>query len=163
MSKKLGFSFYTKLTGVTYNNRQRNITLLKNGKKLKVVREVNNEYDKNAIELFDGDNSIGYIPAETVRKLSAKYDVGSEIEVFVEPYTVNTLETENLSCTVNLPKFVYAPVAKGDVLGTVEYKMGEEIIGRVDLCALVDISAYSAKPDFLTKFKENIKYILINI
>ena len=46
MSKKLGFSFYTKLTGVTYNNRQRNITLLKNGKKLKVVREVNNEYDK---------------------------------------------------------------------------------------------------------------------
>ena len=86
-----------------------------------------------------------------------------EIEIFIEPYTVNTLETENLSCTVNLPKFVYAPVAKGDVLGTVEYKMGEEIIGRVDLCALVDISAYSAKPDFLTKFKENIKYILINI
>ena len=48
MSKKLGFSFYTKLTGVTYNNRQQNIALLEKGKKLEVVREVNNEYDKNA-------------------------------------------------------------------------------------------------------------------
>lgn len=87
MSKKLGFSFYTKLTGVTYNNRQQNIALLEKGKKLEVVREVNNEYDKNAIELFDGNNSIGYIPSETVRKLSLKYDVGSEIEVFVEKIT----------------------------------------------------------------------------
>ncbi len=86
-----------------------------------------------------------------------------QIEVFIEPYTVNTLETENISCAVNLPKFVYAPIAKGDVLGSAEYKMGDEVIGRVRLTALRDISAFSEKPSFAEEIMENIKYILKNI
>lgn len=92
--------------------------------------------------------------------------IGSDeehIEVFIEPYTVNTLETENISCSINLPKFLYAPIAKGDVLGNVEYKMGDEVIGRVELTALRNISAFSQKPDFSEQLKDNIKYILKNI
>ena len=85
------------------------------------------------------------------------------IEIFIEPYTVNTLETADISCTVRLPHFVYAPVAEGDVIGTAEYSMNGEVIGSVPLTAQRNISAYTAKPDFLTVFAENIKHILKSI
>lgn len=83
-----------------------------------------------------------------------------QIEVFIEPYTVNTLETEDISCEVNLPKFLYAPVYKGDILGTAEYKMGGEVIGRVELTALRDIPALPQKISFYDEIKQNIRYIL---
>ena len=85
------------------------------------------------------------------------------IEIFIEPYTVNTLETADISCTVRLPHFVYAPVAEGDVIGSAEYRMNEEVIGSVPLTAQRNISAYTVKPDFLTVFAENIKHILKSI
>lgn len=85
------------------------------------------------------------------------------IEVFIEPYTVNTLETEAVSCNINLPKFVYAPIAKGDVLGTAEYKIGGEVIGSIELTALRDISAFSEEISFYKQIKENIKYILKSV
>ena len=83
-----------------------------------------------------------------------------QIEVFIEPYTVNTIDTENISCEVNLPKFLYAPVSKGDVLGTAEYKMGDEVIGKVELTALRDIPALPEKISFYEEIKQNIRYIL---
>lgn len=89
--------------------------------------------------------------------------IGSEeeqIEVFIEPFTVNTLETENISCEIKLPKFIYAPIAKGDILGTAEYKMSDEVIGTVELTALRDISAEAPKITFKEKIRQNIKYIL---
>ncbi|MEE1240068.1 MAG: D-alanyl-D-alanine carboxypeptidase family protein [Acutalibacteraceae bacterium] len=89
--------------------------------------------------------------------------VGSEaeqIEVFIEPYTINTLETENISCQVYLPKFLYAPIVKGDVLGTVEYKMGDEVIGTVELTSLRNIPALPDKISFNEIIRKNIKYIL---
>ena len=125
-----------------------------------------NDWEDHAALLDYGLDSIKttyYSPNTASYMIPIIGSVTEKIEVFIEPFTVNTLETENISCTVNLPKFIYAPVAKGDVLGSVEYKKGEEIIGRVELCALVNISAYSAQPDFLTILKRNIKYILINI
>lgn len=83
-----------------------------------------------------------------------------QIEVFIEPYTVNTLETGDISCEVNLPKFLYAPVYKGDILGTAEYKMGGEVIDRVELTALRDIPALPQKISFYDEIKQNIRYIL---
>ena len=61
---------------------------------------------------------------------------------------------------MNLPKFLYAPVSKGDILGTVEYKMGDEVIGTVQLTALRNIPALPEKISFYDEIKQNIRYIL---
>ena len=51
-----------------------------------------------------------------------------EIEVTIEPITINSLETENITDIVYLPQFVYAPVSKNDVLGMVVYKQNGKVL-----------------------------------
>lgn len=92
--------------------------------------------------------------------------VGSELdEIMVDilPYTVNTLETANISCTVNLPKFLYAPLKADETIGSVVYKMGDTVLGEVDLLAGRDVSTLAKKPSVISELIENIKYILLNI
>ena len=112
---------------------------------------------------LDSIKQTEYSPKISCYNIPVIGSAEEQIEVFIEPYTVNTLETENISCSVNLPKFVYAPIAKGDILGSAEYKMGDEVIGRVELTALRNISAFSEKPSFSEELKKNIKYILMSI
>lgn len=86
-----------------------------------------------------------------------------EIKIKVEPYTVNSVETKGFSCEVNLPRFVYAPVKKGEVLGcAVYYKDGEEI-RRESIIAEKDIKAAPQRLSFKDKMAENFKYIFKNI
>ena len=74
---------------------------------------------------LDSIKQTEYSPKISCYNIPVIGSAEEQIEVFIEPYTVNTLETENISCSVNLPKFIYAPIAKGDILGSVEYKMGD--------------------------------------
>ena len=109
---------------------------------------------------LDAIKQTNYSPKISCYNIPVIGSSEEQIEVFIEPYTVNTLETKELSCEVNLPKFLYAPVSKGDILGTVEYKMGDEVIGTVQLTALRDIPALPEKISFYDKIKQNIRYIL---
>ncbi|MBQ2286045.1 MAG: D-alanyl-D-alanine carboxypeptidase [Clostridia bacterium] len=91
--------------------------------------------------------------------------IGSDTEklqVFIEPYTVNTLETQNVNCTVNLPKFLYAPVEKGDLLGTAVYTLNGKVIGTVELKALTAAEPHSKTPGIFEIIIRNIKYIFLN-
>ena len=86
-----------------------------------------------------------------------------ELTVFIEPYTINTLETSDITCSVNLPKFLYAPLNKGDILGSVVYKKGDMILGEAKLVSTKDIAVKEKEPKIIEKLFERIKYILINI
>lgn len=152
-------------TGFTKKSGRCLVSAARRDGKLAVAVTLNDPDDwndhANLLEL--GLNSIkqtNYTPKTSCYNIPVIGSAEEYIEVFIDPYTVNTLETENISCTVNLPKFVYAPISKGDILGTAEYKMGDEVIGRVELTALRDISAFSEKISFYDEIKQNIKYIL---
>ncbi len=152
-------------TGFTKKSGRCLVSAARRDGKLAVAVTLNDPDDwndhANLLEL--GLNSIkqtNYTPKTSCYNIPVIGSAEEYIEVFIDPYTVNTLETENISCTVNLPKFVYAPISKGDILGTAEYKMGDEVIGRVELTALRDISAFSEKISFYDEMKQNIKYIL---
>ena len=152
-------------TGFTKKSGRCLVSAARKDGKLAVAVTLNDPDDwndhANLLEL--GLNSIkqtNYTPKTSCYNIPVIGSAEEYIEVFIDPYTVNTLETVNISCTVNLPKFVYAPISKGDILGTAEYKMGDEVIGRVELTALRDISAFSEKISFYDEMKQNIKYIL---
>ena len=152
-------------TGFTKKSGRCLVSAARRDGKLAVAVTLNDPDDwndhANLLEL--GLNSIkqtNYTPKTSCYNIPVIGSAEEYIEVFIDPYTVNTLETVNISCTVNLPKFVYAPISKGDILGTAEYKMGDEVIGRVELTALRDISAFSEKISFYDEIKQNIKYIL---
>lgn len=86
----------------------------------------------------------------------------NEITVNIEPITINSLETENITDTVYLPQFVYAPVSKNDVLGTVVYKQNGEILQEVEILANCDIKALKPLQKPIDKIIENFRIILQN-
>ena len=86
----------------------------------------------------------------------------NEITVNIEPITINSLETENITDTVYLPQFVYAPVNKNDVLGTVVYKQDGEILQEVEILAECDIKALKPMQKPIDKIIENFRIILQN-
>ncbi|MGN0450980.1 MAG: D-alanyl-D-alanine carboxypeptidase family protein [Acutalibacteraceae bacterium] len=155
-------------TGFTKKSGRCLVSAARRDGKLAVAVTLNDPDDwndhTNLLEFgLDSIKQTEYSPKISCYNIPVIGSAEEQIEVFIEPYTVNTLETENISCSVNLPKFVYAPIAKGDILGSAEYKMGDEVIGRVELTALRNISAFSEKPSLAKELKKNIKYILMSI
>ena len=51
-----------KLSGVTFEGRQRNIARLSVGDKLQVKAIKNNPFDSHCVEIFKSNLSIGFIP-----------------------------------------------------------------------------------------------------
>lgn len=63
-----------RVVGTKYEGRPGRIEKLKVGDKLKLVREPNNEYDANAIDLRSSLGSVGHLPAEIAEMLSPLLD-----------------------------------------------------------------------------------------
>lgn len=68
----LSSSFNTKLAGSSF--RQDNIKKLIPGQRLQLVREPKNQYDPNALAVFNESDQVGYINKELAAKLSPAID-----------------------------------------------------------------------------------------
>ena len=80
--------FYTKIAGITFNGRQRFVPYLNVGDHLRVVREPNNEYDSNAIAIYDKhQNQLGYIGKNVAASLAPRMDEGEIVDVTVSNIT----------------------------------------------------------------------------
>ena len=82
--------FFTKIAGVTFENRQRTIMRLFNegeleiGTELKLIRDENNPYDKNAIGVFSMSGlQLGFIPRNTAAQMAADMDNGVRYRAFI--------------------------------------------------------------------------------
>lgn len=85
------------------------------------------------------------------------------LKIDVDTVTASSLTDGDFSCTVNLPRFVYAPIKKGEVIGTAVYKKGDSIITEKVLCADADISTAPLELSVKDKILENIVYIFKNL
>ena len=84
------------------------------------------------------------------------------ISVNVEPITINSLETENITDTVYLPKFIYAPVKQNDVLGRVVYSQNGKVLAEKQILANSNVKALKAQKRPVEKIIDNFKMILKN-
>jgi len=81
-------SFYCKIVGVTFGNRQVLINNLYVGQKLLLIRDPNNQYDSNAIKVcIDSTKVLGHIPKETAINLAKAMDIGIRYEAEVSNIT----------------------------------------------------------------------------
>ncbi len=87
----------------------------------------------------------------------------SELEVEIEEFSVSSLDTAGFTCQVNLPKFLYAPVKKGEVIGNVVYYKNNGEIARRDIVSPETALRITPKKGFYKKFKEGFKSIFNNI
>ena len=89
--------------------------------------------------------------------------VKQSLTVKTTDYVVNSLDTENITCKVFLPQFLYAPVKMGDTVGSVVYYQNGKILASVPIKAESNIQLCYSEKNFLTSFFNNIKSILVNI
>lgn len=68
--------FYTKVVGVTFENRQSLVEQLIAGQLVELRRERNNPHDENAISVFANDAQIGYLKRNIARHLAPNFDQG---------------------------------------------------------------------------------------
>lgn len=82
--------FTLPVIGLQIGNRIKNINELQERKRLKLLREPNNQYDKNAIKvLTEDDNEIGYIAKEWASIFSSKMDCGFTYDVHLYKKELN--------------------------------------------------------------------------
>ncbi|MCK5020700.1 MAG: hypothetical protein KAS32_27010 [Candidatus Peribacteraceae bacterium] len=76
-----------KLTGVTYDNRQKNLTQVKENTPIKLLRDRRNKYDFNAINVVALINKewkdLGFIPSSMNKEISTALDAGVKLKAKV--------------------------------------------------------------------------------
>lgn len=79
--------FYTKVVGVTFEERQKLIREIAVGESLELRREPSNPYDRNAIAVYYQEQLIGYLKASLARNLVIALDQGSKYQALVTQIT----------------------------------------------------------------------------
>lgn len=81
------------------------------------------------------------------------------LNVKVEPFLLNSTESEGFSCDVVLPGYVLAPVKKGEVIGKAVYKQNGTVAAECEIKANEDIPLYKNSKKSLKTVLENFLYI----
>ena len=71
--------------------------------------------------------------------------------------TVNTEDRSNIKRSVEIPRFVYAPVEIGQMLGTVRYQLGTQTIASTELVASTQVSPLVAEKNIFQIFLDRMK------
>ena len=86
-----------------------------------------------------------------------------DLNVRIGAMTVSTLGEADFNCDVNLPNFLYAPIKKGEVIGSVVYRKNGKEIKRKEISAQENINLKKQKKRTFAIIKENLKHIFLSL
>jgi D-alanyl-D-alanine carboxypeptidase/D-alanyl-D-alanine carboxypeptidase (penicillin-binding protein 5/6) len=89
--------------------------------------------------------------------------VSENIKITIPSATFSSLENEKITAQINLPKFVFAPIIKGEKIGSVVYKKGDTLIKETELLSDDNINERALKLSFWDRFAEKFRYIFLGI
>ncbi len=112
---------------------------------------------------FSKIKQTNYTPQISGYTLPVINGEAQEISVNIESFTLNSLDTEDITCDIYLPKFLYAPIKKGEVLGRAVYSQGDKVLAEKPLLAESDILTLQPPKSTIEKIINNFKYIIQNI
>lgn len=96
----------------------------------------------------------------TVPVISGKV---KEITVAVASFKTSKVTDGEFTATVNLPPFLYAPIAEGEEIGRVVYKKDGEILKETAVLSPITVEAEPQKKNSIKMILENVKFIFRNI
>lgn len=76
------------------------------------------------------------------------------------PVILKNGESGSLQRTVEMPKFLYAPIESGQTVGTVKYSINGKIIGTTTLITKGAVSAPPVEKNIFQSFWESLKHLL---
>ena len=112
---------------------------------------------------FEKTEVVELTPAETRYTLPVISGTEKEIIINIEPYKISKVTDGSFTATVNLPPFLYAPLEKGEQIGTVVYKKNDAVIEEAPITISKAIGVKPAKKNFFETIIDNIKHIFRNI
>ncbi len=124
-----------------------------------------NDWQDHKTMLEYGLNSIKQTeitPKTTSYKIPVINGEKENISVEVKPFLINSTETDGFSCEIYLPRFIYAPVKRGEVLGKAVYKQNGKIIAENEILAGEDIPLLKQEKKPFDKIFENFLHIAQN-
>ena len=146
-------------TGFTKKSGRCLVSAAKRDGKYLIAVTLNDQNDwQDHINMFDYGFSVikqvECMPEQDAYSLPVISGEKETVEIKVEPFTVNALNTDNISCSVSMPEFVYSPIKKGDTVGEIEYRQGENILATVKLTASENIKVSDEDSFFFKKITE---------
>ena len=112
---------------------------------------------------FSALKKVEISPEEETYTVPVISGVKDEIKIEIKPYSAYFLDDADLEARVNLPKFVYAPLKKGEKIGTVTYIKGGKVVAKSDILASEDIAVAVTESNVKSKITENIRSIFQGI
>ena len=112
---------------------------------------------------FDKINLTEITPKEKSVKIPVINGQKEYLTVKLNSSTVTSQSVAGFSYTVNLPKFIYAPVKKGEEIGSIEFEKDKKTIKTVVLTANEAINEAFCEPSFFAKLTENFIWIFKSI
>lgn len=82
-----------------------------------------------------------------------------KLKVKIEPFLLNSSQSEGFSCEVYLPAFLFAPIKNGDVIGKAVYKQNGEVLTERPIIADKDIKLYNTESKNCKSIFENFLHI----
>ena len=85
------------------------------------------------------------------------------LTVKIEPFLINSSQSEGFTCEIYLPPYVFAPIKKGEVIGRAVYKQNGEIIAEKEISSSREIKLKKPKKknnDILKIFLHIVQFVL---
>ena len=95
----------TKVVGVSFEGRQREVAKLNMDQDLYLIHEINNEHDPNAVGVYSNDGKIGYIRKSLAAELSDAISRGIKFDCKVISLTGSDESWLGVNISIKRKKF----------------------------------------------------------
>ncbi|MDE0191687.1 MAG: HIRAN domain-containing protein [Gammaproteobacteria bacterium] len=102
MRRAKRWNYATRVAGTHY--RQPAVKRCHQGQRVKLVRAPNNQHDGNAIEVWVGNQQIGFVPREEAVRLAWAMDKGDVVEAHIEKIWLPYFEDESTDITIRVKR-----------------------------------------------------------
>lgn len=106
---------------------------------------------------------VQFTPENKEYKIPVINGESNYLNVELNSFFVNTVDTSGIEFQVNLPEFLYAPIKKGEEIGSVVYSRNGAVLGEKKITAAKDICEAEIKTDFWQKLFNKVNLIIDNI
>ena len=106
------------------------------------------EYGFNAVK------PVEYCPENAPNSVPVIGGISESVGVEIAPYRGFTEHPEKITATVELPKFLYAPLKQGDKVGEIRYYLGEQKIGSAPVTLISSVAVSQKRMSFLERMKQ---------
>ena len=82
--------YETHIRGINYENRKQAALKARVNQRVKLIRDCQNRFDRNAIKVFLQDQELGFIPRELAQLLAPDMDCGLSLKGTITEYLLET-------------------------------------------------------------------------